>query len=144
MGMYTECYINCKLVENLPQDVIDVLKYLFDNPFDEIDGKYKIDEPSTLPDHKLFRTMRWHLIGKGGSFYHIPFPTSKLSLELEGQSFESYYLTSRSDLKNYEGEIELFFDWIMPYIDNHDGEFIGYSRYEEDDVPVLIFARNNK
>jgi len=137
MGMYTECYINCKLIEDIPKEVLDILKYLFDNPFDEIEGKYKIDEPSTIPDHKLFNTDGWRLIGKGSSFYHIPFPTSKLSLE--GRIPSSYYLTSRSDFKNYEGEIELFFDWIMPYVDNNDGEFIGYSRYEEDDVPALKF-----
>lgn len=134
MGMYTECYINCRLIRDLPKEVIDILKYLFDNDDD------KLEEPAILPEHKFFKTTRWEAVGHGHSFYHIPFPTSKL---LFMEADKRYYLTSRFDLKNYEGEIELLFDWIMPYMDNYDGEFIGYSRYEEDNEPVLIFARKN-
>jgi hypothetical protein len=142
MGMYTECYVNVRLVENLPKKIIEVLEYLFDNSwYDNDEGMHvqEKQEPAALPDHKFFSTCRWRLIGSGASFYHIPFPTSKILLELD-----QYYLTSRSDLKNYEGEIELFFDWLMPYIDAFEGEFIGYSRYEEDDMPQLFFKVGKK
>jgi transposase InsO family protein len=42
-------------------------------------------------------------------------------------------------LKNYDNEIKHFIDWLTPYIDQEDGECIGWSWYEEDDKPTLLF-----
>ena len=50
-------------------------------------------------------------------------------------------LTGSSNLKNYGGEINKFLLWIAPYL--HTGadykEFLGFTRYEEDDDPTLIY-----
>jgi hypothetical protein len=32
----------------------------------------------------------------------------------------------------------------MPYVDGYPGEFIGYSRYEEDQKPTLIFLPDDE
>lgn len=127
MGMYTEFYINTEIKKTAPKIVFDVLNYLF--------NQNELISEENLPDHPFFKTCRWKFIGKGSSFYHIPFPLSKLE-KIEGV----YYLTSRSDLKNYDNEIEKFLDWIMPYIDTTDDFFIGYSRYEEDEKPTLYYS----
>jgi hypothetical protein len=124
MGMYTEIYISCKIAEDIPSDALDVLKHLF--------GGEK--EPDQIPNHPLFKKDRWSMIGRCASFYFVPDATSKMwREEMNG----AYYITSRSDLKNYDGEIEAFFDWVMPYVDENEGQFIGYSRYEETDLPTL-------
>jgi hypothetical protein len=119
MGMYTELIIKADVKNNLPDDVEQVLQYLFNGG----------DEPDSLPDHLFFRCERWPMVGQCSSYYHTPWATSKYS---EG------YLFSRSDLKNYGDEISLFIDWIKPYLDVYEGQCIGWRWYEEDDVPVLI------
>lgn len=130
MGMYTEIYVNCRLIEELPKDVIGVLQYLFS------EEREKANEPADIPDHPFFcENINWRSIGVECSYYHIPFTTNKF---LRDENGKYYYLTSRSDLKNYRNEIDLFFDWLMPYVDRFPGEFIGYKRYEDNDLPTLF------
>jgi hypothetical protein len=56
--------------------------------------------------------------------------------DIDGQ----YHLNVRSNLKNYDSEIENFLDFISPYIETD--EFIGYMRYEESEKPTLIYIDN--
>lgn len=127
MGMYTELYLSVEFKKDIPADVVLILKHLF--------GDEEVTLPA-LPDHEFFQCDRWSMIGRCSSFYFVPFATSKLHRDdLNSQ----YYLTTRSDLKNYGGEIKKFLDWIMPYLDQMDGDHLGHYRYEEDDAPTLIF-----
>ena len=52
----------------------------------------------------------------------------------------SWELNVRSDFKNYDNEIEHFLDWLAPHI--YTDGFLGYYRYEEEDMPTLIFMSN--
>jgi hypothetical protein len=36
-----------------------------------------------------------------------------------------------ANLKNYDDEIAKFFDWIDQYVEGSEGDFLGYSLYEE-------------
>ena len=131
--MYTECYICSPIKTNTPKEIMDILFYMFGD-------KDLLDEaPKNLPAHKFFTKERWQFIGKCSSFYHIPFSVSKIRKEQN-----QYYLVSRSDIKNYDNEIEGFFDWISPYLDKYEGDFIGYSRYEEVNKPKLYFMKKRK
>jgi len=127
MGMYTELYIACEMKPDLPKDVEEVLLYLFG------DG----DKPETLPDHEFFKTFRWSLIGTGSSYYFIPFAVS--NIQMAGFTEPSYYITSRSDIKNYEKEIQKFLDWLRPYIRGSSCDHIGHIRFEEDLTPTLLY-----
>lgn len=127
MGMYTEIFINCEIERSSSPQILNVLRYMFG------DGEKPSKEE--LPLHALFMCDRWECIGKMSSYYFVPEAVSKFHDDWQGGKF----IVSRSDLKNYDSEIEKFFEWIMPYIDAPDGQFIGYSRYEEDDVPKLYF-----
>ena len=51
----------------------------------------------------------------------------------------AYYLCIRTNLKNYDNEITEFIDWIKPYLNKLDGDFLGFSRYEETEIPNLIY-----
>ena len=117
--MYTELVLKAMIKEDSPKIVKDILEFLFNGA----------EEPKKKPDHEFFTKERWDIIGRCNSYYHVPFSLSKYS---EG------YVFSRSDFKNYNSEIESFIDWIKPYIDEPDGYCIGWTWYEEYDVPTLI------
>jgi hypothetical protein len=129
MGMFTEIYINCPFKKNIPNDVINILKYMFDDSENE-------KKPTELPDHQFFSLDYWEDIGKSDSYYGTPFTRSIFRFD---DISKKYYLTYRSDLKNYDNEIDNFFDWIMPYVDARPGQFIGYKRYETDNSTTLFF-----
>jgi hypothetical protein len=119
MGMYTEIYINVDLKKDTPDDVIKVLKAMCDMGSGEVIADY----PS-----------RWiHLFSNMS--YYTPFTNCRF-LEFDDIS-NQWSLLGKGDIKNYGNEIEEFFEWIMPWIEGSVGDFIGYQRYEEDQLPTL-------
>lgn len=130
MGMYTELVLKAEIKNDVPDQVHAVLRHLFSGG----------DEPATLPDHQLFRKPRWSLIGRGNSFYHTPFAVSRYEDPLHPGG-KGGYIFSRSDLKNYDGEIEAFLDWVNPYLEHMPGDCIGWTWYEEAEAPTLAFYK---
>jgi hypothetical protein len=131
MGTYTEIYVKVVLKEYVDDNVINILKYMLG--IDDVES-----EDLEIPPHSLFATERWHYMLRSGSHYHIPYKVKLFECHDIGNN---YYLVVRSDFKNYDGEIEKFFDWITPYIEKDgDKTFIGYSLYEEDDEPKLYYV----
>jgi hypothetical protein len=123
MGMYTELHYNVEMRKGTPKPIIDMLEYMLDN-----------DLPQPLmPDHPLFRTSRWPIMLRMSSAY-FPAPTRSELFENYGNRF----LSVRCNLKNYDGEIEKFIDWIDPWVVGCEGDFLGFHRYEESEDPVLI------
>jgi quinol monooxygenase YgiN len=53
----------------------------------------------------------------------------------------AYYVSFRANLKNYDDEIDKFFDWVAPHVRDSGAEktFLGYSQYEENDEPRLYY-----
>jgi hypothetical protein len=123
MGMYTELVMNFELKNSTSKEVVDILSFLFNDS----------ERPDILPDHEFFKCDTWDFIGNGCSHYFTPFSLSR---------FKGGHISTRSDLKNYDREIEKFIDWVMPYIKACEGDFLGYSRYEEDREPTLIFFKS--
>jgi len=127
MGMYTEIFVKVEFKPESPELFIDCLKWLAGVG----------EKPKALPEHRLFSLPRFEQVLTCSSYYHQPRATTQMWFDdIAGQ----WYLCSRSDLKNYDGEIAAFFDWIKPHVDCNPGAFIGYSLYEEDDSPTLVFA----
>lgn len=124
MGMYTELNIGLELSKDTPEEVINIINYM-------ISGEGS-DMPTT-PNHPLFSTDRWDFMLTCSSYYFNAQPVHKFEYDEIG---ECWFLTSISNLKNYNSEIEKFLDWISPYI--NDNGFFGYMRYEEDDFPTLL------
>ena len=122
--MYTEIYVNVDLREDTPDEVIAVLKAICGGEDETpLEGK-----PS-----------RWCMLFNSGSYYTPNTSCNSLTYDKIGRCWS---LLGKGDIKNYEGEIEAFFEWLMPHIDAEDGEFIGYSRYEESDEPTIIYWSN--
>lgn len=131
MGMYTEIYFRAELARDVPVEVVEILKSMSD---------FRNPEPEELPDHPLFQCSRWRNVGCGGSAY---FPITKSEIYLDKYSAQ-WHVFFLANLKNYSGEIGHFFDWIDPYLDSREGEFLGYSLYEEDDNPILYHRQSEK
>lgn len=125
MGMYTELHFYSELRSDAPQEVIDVLVWMAGG-----DGK----EPPA-PDHQFFDCDRWRVLFRMDSAYFDAKTHSEVF-----QEYEVWFLNVRSNLKNYDGEIEKFIDWVRPYLAKEPGEFLGFSRYEESETPTLIYA----
>jgi hypothetical protein len=127
MGMYTEFHYNTELKRNVPESVIEILRYMLG----ETQTKPK------LPEHELFGHTIWESMLQTDSYYFDADTHSTLRYD---NISESYYLCVRCNLKNYKNEIELFTDWIRPYIYKQKGDFLGFSRYESSETPDLIYA----
>lgn len=126
MGMYTELVLKCSFKNDTPQEALGVIRHLFaGGPL-----------ASQVPDHPFFSKPRWDHIGSLSSYYHHPKAINDLH-----DNFSGLYLFSRSDLKNYDGEIEAFLDWVDPYVDERPGQCIGWSWYEEDLSPTLVYKK---
>ena len=140
MGMYTEIYVNIDLTENLPEDVLYVLKGLcrdvtcnsnFDNkpfphtPVDYEDAKFKqLIQGFGSRFDSLFSNM---------SYYTPNTSVAHLSFDFIGGNWS---LIGKGDIKNYSDEIETFFKWVAPYAEQ---DFMGYMMYEESERPRLMF-----
>lgn len=129
MGMYTEFHFNSRLKKDMPVEVRNMLKYMVS---DGDDCFYE------LPDHPLFSTPRWAYMLRMGSYYFDAETHSTVNYDdILGQCV----LCIRCNLKNYDGEIQKFIDWIDPYLDKYEGEFLGFYRYEETEEPTLIYKK---
>lgn len=121
MGTYTELVLKCDIKEDKPKIVHEALNFLF--------NKNQL-RPDELPDHPFFKKMTWDCIGRCSSFYHCP---GTLNF------YDGRYLFSRSDLKNYDDEIQLFLDWLIPYLSASPGKFIGWIFLEGEKEPEFIY-----
>lgn len=125
MGMYTQIMFK----GSVKKEAAPILKYLVDpknNP-----------KPLVVPNHPFFNTHRWECIALSSSYYHHPAPMGSV---VESHVDQSVYVQFVADLKNYDREIEQFFDWIRPHLDTGNGyKCIGYKWYEEDEQPTLIY-----
>lgn len=121
MGMYTEIFVNIDLKEHVPADILAVLRAM-------CDGDRESPVLANMPS-------RWSYMFRDGSYYTPRTWCSNLTFD---KISNAWSLLAKGDIKNYDGEIEEFFNWIMPWVDGVDGDFIGYLRYEEDPLPVLV------
>lgn len=132
MGMYTEIVCGVKLRPGTPAVVIAALRFMVGDD----------DRPNELPDHPLFRKKRWQMVLNCSSYY---FGFSQSYSVMHHDEFDKVWmLAARASVKNYDGEVEAFFDWIRPYVNSGSGErnMMGYSIYESADVPTIWYAED--
>ena len=132
MGMYTEIIFGASLKKDTPSTVIDTIHRLIAG--DEFNPDVSLD----VPDHPFFSTERRWLLISGGSAY---FPGTVEPKFWYDYSYEQWFLHFRTNIKNYDGAIEKFLDWILPYIDDGVGHrnFYAIVTYEEADEPTIYY-----
>jgi len=128
MGMYTEIYINIDFKKNVSDDVIKTLEVICNRDLNKWQAEYQTKHPD-----------RWIMLFNNGSYYTPSTYCGQISYDKISQR---YSLIGKGDIKNYNNEIEQFFEWILPYVDfapGYEKLFIGYMRYEEDVEPTLVY-----
>ncbi|MHA4151429.1 hypothetical protein [Bacillus cereus] len=124
MADFTELHFRVKFKKNIPNDVINILRYMIDN----------VDKPISLPKHDLFVTNRWSSMLSANS--------DDGRVVKKSSSFEknnSAWHLSVTSLFRESGEIKLFFEWLYEYIDEQWLSFLGYINYDTRVHPVLIY-----
>jgi hypothetical protein len=127
MGMYTELNCAFALSKNTPGQIINILLYMTGQ---------SSTEPETIPPHPLFGDTRWNHMLRGASAYFDGEPHSMVRLD---EFSDKHRVTIRCNFKNYDDELEKFIDWITPHIDALPGDFLGYKRYEDTEMPTLLY-----
>ncbi len=131
MGMYTEITTNLILKSDTPKEVINRLIQMIHHP----------DGPENLPaiDHPLFSCDRWGYLFSMGSAYFDTDPSASLTLKTGG----TWALVSVANLKNYNGEIAKFADWIRPYCLPQEAAIVT-SEYEETRGDLTCYYQNGQ
>lgn len=123
MGMYTELKLNVELKQEVPDTIINILKYMLG---EEIENLIK-------PEHDLFKTKRWTNMLYTDSSYFEEGASSILKYD---DITKSWILAIQCNFKNYDDEIKKFIDFISPYVVTQG--VWGHKRYEESPNPTLI------
>jgi hypothetical protein len=129
MGMYTEFHYNAELLTSTPQCVIDTLAFMVGDKKDIM----------VLPDHPLFSHTSWQSMLRSDSYY---FAADTISTFRYDNTAMAWFICIRCNLKNYSYEIERFCDWLDPWVCAEKGDFLGFSRHEEQQAPELIFKQS--
>lgn len=129
MGMYTELIFGASLKKDTPNEVIQSLKYIL--------GEVQ-DKPSDfpLPDGRC----EW--LFRGASYYFgVCNSVNRMWFDDIGKN---YCISTRSNIKNYDNEIETFLAWIKPYIEIGSGsrEMYAVVTYEEAEEPKIYYLRD--
>ncbi len=140
MGTYTEILVRAQISRQTPDHVKALLLELFGEGGN--DPVAVLAEHPNAPefDHAFFRAPRWQAVGSCSSFYHIPTPMGGVARE--GFVEPAYYIFHRSDLKNYDNEITLFWEWSRPYLVPATGRCVGWTWYEEAEAPTLVLRED--
>ena len=131
MGMYTEVIFGAGLKEGLPETIVSAIKKM-------IAGE---DLGESAPDHPFFRAERTWLLRSSGSHYFPGTVEPKFWFDDIANQWCLYF---RTNIKNYDSEIEKFLDWIKPYIKDGVGErnFYAVVTYEEASEPTIFYLDN--
>lgn len=128
MGMYTELNIGFRLKRETPPNVVTALQSL-------------VDGVDVTLDHPFFTTARGQWCLRSAGSYYFPCPPMR---RVHVDSIDSRRFGVVTNIKNYDREWELFLDWIGPYVDANEGEYLGTYRYEEEARPTFIVMGDGK
>ena len=121
MGMYTQLLLDIELKKDTPKEIIDTLKEMVD-----IDGDCK------------FWNNRLNWCFNSSSYYFNNNHHANIQFD---EISEVYKLFVYCDFKDYDDEIKILLSWLKPYIEDN-GDMIGYTRYEEEEMPIILFVKD--
>lgn len=127
--MYTELIFGVKLKKETPKDVIETLRYM-------------LGEVPEKPESFPFQDGRGEWLFQSASYYFgISTPSNSIWLD---KITNCWHISTRSNIKNYEFEIELFLEWIKPHIDSGSGyrDMYAIVIYEESDEPTIYYLHD--
>ena len=127
--MYTELIFGAELKKDTPNEVIEALKYM-------------LGETETKPTNFPLPDGTWERLFCGGSYY---FAVNKAVNKMWFDDISrSWRLSTRSNIKNYDQEIQTFLEWIEPYIYGGSGSRDMYAIviYEVSAEPTIYYLHD--
>lgn len=115
--MYTELQLNCEL-DNIDYGVLFALG--------EKDKNIGFDHV-------------WCGMLQGCSAYFPYNAKSEYTIDRWGDT----YLNVKCNIKNYRDQLQEFLGYLHKSIKAIDGDFLGFIRYEEDQLPTLLIYRDD-
>ena len=133
MSPWNELVLACNLKQDVPQQILDLLKYIIEPPYN---FETQTFEPIPTPEHAFFHYEDWQTILLDDTYY---FPGERFaSFVLDKQNF--YKFTTRTMVRRGDEIIPLFLQWLAPYMVTEG--FVGYTRCDEDEQIDLIYFEN--
>lgn len=124
--MYQELYLNAKLKNNIPENILKILKLMC--------GDMSIEDILITSD-ALFKTENWqYMLQSESSRFDL---TARSTIDYSPVD-DCYVLRVSCSLNNSEKQIEKFLGFINNYLDKKPGQFLGYVRHEDNDNPLII------
>lgn len=127
MGMYTKLNFILPLKQETPQKIKTLLRKMFN-------GKELTDREK--PNHKFFKQDNVHFMNDV-SYYFDGTNNSKIKYN-DGKMV--LHINCDTKVFNYFN----FLEFITPYLDTVNNQFIGYDLYEEFNNPTLYFVINGE
>ncbi len=121
MGTITQFHL--KVV--LKKDVPDTIKYVF-SPINnkEVDFEGWDIVCGQISDHMFFKLPRWNRLFFGSAFQNL-----QPSRRVNQQGYT--HISLHGEMKNYDGEIEAFCEWIGPFLTGRKNRiYIGWSKHD--------------
>jgi len=139
MGEFTELSIGVRMKHDIPDEVVDAIEAMVTDRAMDCQGHVPSAKYQPKVQHPLFsyESDRWRWMLHGGGSYYFP-AQPHVEWKNDDEVGKCYFLTLRTNIKNYNEEWEKFLDFIAPYIDE-DG-YIGTIRYNGAEFPDLLFA----
>lgn len=129
MGMYTELILGCRLSKDAPKILTDSLDYVINGKEDDLVSEEVKDF--------VVKYDLGYLCHSASYYFGQCLPTSLFCYD---KISKQWVLSIRSNLKNYEGQIENFLDYISEYVtkgSGYENEIYAYVQYEEDAFPTI-------
>lgn len=125
--MYTELIFGCSLKTDTPKEVIDTLRYMVGDL-----SLSKIGKPK-------FQSKSGQNPLTGGSYYFgVNRSVGRIWYD---EISEQWHVSTRSNIKNYQSEIEDFLTWIKPHVESGSGTRDMYAivTYDEASKPTIYY-----
>ncbi len=128
MGMYTELIFGASIKKDAPKEVINTLHYL-------VNGKKLYEE---VEIEKSVTDGRNVLNGGGSYYFGVCDGVAKMWFD---DIRNEWIVSSRTNIKNYESEIQTFLEWIKPFVHSGSGdrEMYAITIYEEQSEPTVYY-----
>lgn len=140
MGYYTELKFKAKLKHDTPENVVKILKRVI-NDCDLGHNKVLFNTKDVFKpefDHPFFKCANWYML----------FLSTNLNDEMQGGKFykekNRWVLDLHTEFKNYDNNIEYFFEWIKPFISGRKKkQYVGWWRGEDMSLQCNLYVERN-
>ena len=123
MGIYTELIFGAELKRETLEDVVDTLRYLIGD----------IEKPENA-----LLDMSDSQFGGASYYFAVCEPNQRMWLD---DITDSWHISTRSNIKNYQNQIKKFLDWVKPWIEQGSGfnDMYAIVMYEESEEPTIYY-----